>query len=301
MTRIATWWESRTPSQQRAIHDGAFLAGLIFNLNLLIFWLPHLFLWIDAETWAHINLSNLYGPGIGSAGYAGFVHEIAAFRYSPAIAWLFLPATWISWELLVATYLALSAIALVVMLGRRAPLFVLAFPPVLLELLNGNIHLFTGLTVWLGLRWSPAWAFILLTKVTPGIGMLWYVGGREWRPLVTAVAVTIVVVLAGVLIAPGLWADWVASLTTAAAGPTVPGQAPLWARLPFAAAIAWYAGRTRRAWLVPVSVFLALPYIWVQGLAILTASFPLYWERARWQWSRSGAFTRAPAMEGLPA
>ena len=298
MTRVATWYAGLTPARRRALRDGLIVAGVIFNATLVIFWLPRLYLWIDAEAWWHINLSNLYGPGIGTAGTGVFTDDIGAFRYSPAIAWLFLPATWVSWGVLIVGYLALSSVALVAMLGRRAPLFVLAFPPVLLELLNGNIHLFIALAVWVGLRWAPAWAFILLTKVTPGVGLFWYVGRREWRNLGIALGVTAAIVLAGIAIAPGLWFDWFRSLTAAAGGP-LPGTAPLWLRLPFAAAIAWYAGRTGRAWLVPVSVMLGLPILWLQGLAILTASFPLYWERSRWL-ARRAADEAAPATKLPP-
>ena len=283
MNRVAAWYQQLTATQRRALRDGLVVAGLIFNATLVVFWLPRLYLWIDAEAWWHINLSNLYGPGIGTAGTGAFTDDIGAFRYSPVIAWLFLPATWVSWEVMIAAYLALSGVALVAMLGRRAPLFVVAFPPVLLELLNGNIHLFTGLAVWVGLRWAPAWAFILLTKITPGVGMLWYVGRREWRNLAIALGVTGAISIVGVVVAPGMWMDWLRTLTTMAAGPSLPGAAPLWLRLPFAAAIALYAGVTGRAWLVPVSVFLGLPNLWIQGLAILTASFPLYWERDRWR------------------
>ena len=32
----------------------------------------------------------------------------------------------------------------------------------------------------------PAWAFVLLTKVTPGMGLLWFVVRREWRALLIA-------------------------------------------------------------------------------------------------------------------
>ena len=296
MTRVATWWEARTPQQRRAIRDGLIIAGLIFNATVLVFWLPRLYLWIDAEAWAHINLSDLYGPGIATSASGPFQADIGKFNYSPVIAWVLAPATWLTWEALIAVYLALSGVALVAMLGaKRALLFVLAFPPVLLELLNGNIHLFTALAVWVGLRWAPAWAFILLTKVTPGVGMLWYVGRREWRNLAIGLGVTAAIVLVGFAIAPNQWIDWVRSLATAAAGPAVPGTPPVWLRLPIAAAIAWYAGTTSRAWLVPVSVFLALPHLWLQGLAILTASFPLYWERARWQAKAAAAAARPTA------
>jgi hypothetical protein len=72
-------------------------------------------------------------------------------------------------------------------------------------------------------------------------------------------------------------------------------------RLPIAAILAWWAGRTGRAWVVPIAVFLALPILWLQGLAILTASFPLWWERARWQRPAMAGTATAPANESVPA
>jgi glycosyl transferase family 87 len=288
MTRIATWWERRTPSQQRAIRDGLVVAGLIFNATLVIFWLPRMYLWIDATVWWHIDLGNLY-RGMDDPG------QVSAFRYAPAVGWLFAPAAWLSWPALVAVYLSLSAVALVALLGRRAPLFVLAFPPILLELLNGNVHIFMALAVWAGLRWPGAWAFIFLTKVTPGIGTLWFAGRRDWRGLAVALGVTGVIVAVGWAIAPGQWTEWIRTMTIAAGATDSPGVPPLMLRLPVAAALAWWAGRTGRAWVVPVAVFMALPVLWIQGLAILTASFPLYWERARWKSTSPAGAVRRPA------
>jgi hypothetical protein len=284
--RIDGFAAALTPGRRHALRDGLIAAGLIFNVTLLLFWAPRLYLWIDAEAWARIDLSNLYGTGMGDPQLIG------AFRYAPVIAWLFLPATWLPWPALIAAYLALSGIALVVMTGRWAPLFVLAFPPVLLELLNGNIHLFMALAVWIGLRWPAAWAFILLTKVTPGVGVLWFAGRRQWRSFAVALGATAAITAVGVVIAPGMWTDWVRSLVSFATAQPPTAVPPLWVRLPVAAVIAYWAGRTGRAWLVPVAVFLSLPVLWIQGLAILTASFPLWWERDRWQ---------SPAAQGAPA
>ena len=279
MTRLANWFEGLTQTQRRAIRDGLIIAGVIFNATLVIFWLPRLYLWIDAEAWWHIDLANLYSamhdPG-----------EIGAFRYAPAIAWLFLPGTWVSWPALIAAYLALNGVALVAMTGRWALLFLVAFPPVLLELVNGNISIFMALAVWAGLRWPAAWAFLLLTKVTPGVGVLWFAGRREWRGLAIALGFTVAIVAIGFAIAPNLWLDWFQVLTIASGVPPSPGVPPLLLRLPIAGVLALWAGRTGRAWVVPIAVYLALPILWLQGLAILTASFPLYWERDRWRVGR---------------
>ena len=61
-----------------------------------------------------------------------------------------------------------------------------------------------------------------------------------------------------------------------AGGP--PGNAfaiPLLLRLPVAAAVAWWAGRTDRAWLVPVAVLLAMPAIWHATLSLLVGTVAL--------------------------
>ena len=132
----------------------------------------------------------------------------------------------------------------------------------LLELVNGNVHLFIGLAIWAGLRWAPvgatAWAFVLFTKVTSGVGLVWFVARREWRNLAYALGATAGIALVGALLAPGLWAEWIRSLSIASNVPPPAGVPPLIVRLPIAAAIAWYAGRTDRAWLVPVAAFVGL-------------------------------------------
>ena len=279
---------SLTPAQQRAFWHGLIVAGVLFNATLVLLWMPRLDMWIDARAWWTINLADLYGPGEQSLALIG------AFRYAPVIAWLFYPATWLTWEQLIAVYLALSLAALWLLTGRRAPLFLVAFPPVLLELVNGNVHLFIALAIWAGLRWAPAgaaaWAFVLFTKVTSGVGLVWFVARREWRNLAFALGATAAITLVGVVLAPSLWAEWIRSLAIASNVPPPTGVPPLIVRLPIAAAVAWYAGRTGRAWLVPVAAFVGMPIWWLQGTAILTACFPLYWERERF---RTGARTAA--------
>lgn len=266
-----------TEGRGRAVRDGLLVAGLIFNATLVVFWLPNLDLWIDARAWWTINLSDLYGPGEQSLALVG------AFRYSPAAAWLFLPATWLSWEALVVAYIVLSTAALALMVGRWTPVLIIAFPPVLLELVNGNIAIFLALAIWAGMRWPAAWAFVLLTKVTPGVGVLWFAVRREWRNLAVALGATALIVGVGAVIAPALWLEWLRSLGIAAAVPPPDGVPPLLVRLPVAAGIVVVAARTDRAWLVPVAACLAQPILWLHGTAILTAAIPLWWERERWR------------------
>jgi len=277
-----------TPARTRAVWHGLIVAGLIFNATFVMLWLPRMDMWIDAQAWWKINLNDLYGPGGDSLEYVG------AFRYAPVMAWLFAPATWLTWGQLIAVYLALSGVAVWLLTGRRAPLYLVAFPPVLLELVNGNIHLFMALAIWVGMRWPAAWAFLLLTKVTPGIGLLWFAFRGEWRSFALAVGTTLAIVAVGFAVAPTQWLAWINFLASAATLPQIGTLPPLVLRLPLAALLVVFAARTDRAWLLPIAAVLAMPTIWLQSSAVLLASFPLYWERDRF---RSRARTGAPTSQ----
>lgn len=269
---------SLSPRRRRAIRDGLILAGLLVNAGLLLL-LPRDFAWfVDGPSWWLIDLGDLYGRAEQSLTAYG------AFRMAPAIAWLMYPLTLLpSWGVFIGTYLVLNLAAVVAMGRRWAPVLILAFPPVLLELINGNVHLFMALGIWAGLRWPGAWAILLLTKVTPGIGVIWFAARREWRNLAVALGTTAAIAAVGYLVAPGQWTEWIRALVLQAQMAQVGDLPSLALRLPVAGLVVWYAARTDRAWLVPIGSLLAMPTIWLQSSALLTACFPLWWDRARWR------------------
>jgi hypothetical protein len=273
----AGWIHGLAPQRRRAVRDGLLIAGFIFNLTFVLFWTSRFAWFVDAPSWWTIDLSDLYGRAEQS------LTAVGAFRMAPVVAWIMYPLTLLSWPWFVTVYLGLN-LAAVAALGRRwAPALILCFPPVLLELANANIHLFMALAVWAGMRWPGAWSVLLLTKVTPGIGVVWFAARREWRNLALALGTTAIVVGVGFVIAPGLWSEWVRALALQAQMAQVGDLPSLVIRLPIAAAVVWFAARTDRAWLVPIGCLLAMPTIWLQSTALLAACFPLYWERARWQ------------------
>jgi len=292
---MSVGWESLSPAQRRGIRDGAIVAGLMFNLVVIFVWGPSLLLWSDTLSWRLLDLTDLYGRAHASLLATG------GFLYSPAAAWLFVPLAVLPWPASIIVYLGLDLAALAILARRLTPLVFLAFPPVLLELINGNIHLWMALAIWAGLRWPAAWSFVFLTKVTPGVGVVWFAARREWRNLAIAIGVTAAVVGVGFAIAPKQWLDWFALLAGANAMPVSTILPPLWLRVPVAAAIAWYAGRTGRAWLVPIASLVAMPTVWIQSTALLVACFPLWRERARWRPSAEarpdapGVATSAPS------
>jgi hypothetical protein len=123
---------------------------------------------------------------------------------------------------------------------------------------------------------------VLLTKVTPGIGLLWFAARREWRNLGIALGVTGAIVAVSLILEPGLWQGWIDLLAREAFdGGASQGHIPipLLVRLPIAAALAVYAGRTSKKWLLPVVAFLAMPVLWWGSLSVLIGCVALERER----------------------
>jgi hypothetical protein len=199
-----------------------------------------------------------------------------AYVYSPAFSQIIEPLRWLGFDGFLIAWRSIELAAMAVMAGPfTGPL--LFFYPVSLEFNVGNIHLLLGIAIVAGFRWPATWAFVLLTKVTPGIGLLWFAVRREWRNLGVALAATAAIVTVSFLIAPGDWFDWLRYLAT----PQAPHEgfeivtAPLGLRLVAAAALVTWGARTNRRWTVLVAAFLALPSVWMTGIAMLVGLWPL--------------------------
>jgi hypothetical protein len=226
-----------------------------------------------------------YGPGQDARAYwavpldapyvPGSVGHESAYLYSPAFLQAMMPLRALPFPLFLAAWTVLLLAVLYWLSGPLlfAPLIVLCFP----ELWGGNITILLAAAVVAGFRFAGTWALPLLTKVTPGLGLLWFAVRREWRPLLIAGATTAAIVGLSWLLAPGLWAAWFDLLRSSTNSSTVPGSVPvpLLVRLPVAAAfIAWIGLRDRR-WLLPAGVLLAMPVIWWGSFALLAGSVAL--------------------------
>lgn len=199
-----------------------------------------------------------------------------AYVYSPAFLQLIAPISALPWQAFVAIWAAILVAAVRWLTGPR--LFAVGLVVAAMELAGGNIELLLAVAIVLGFRWPAAWSFVLLTKVTPGIGLLWFVVRREWRQLGIALTATAVVVLVSSLSLPGTWRDWIDVLISNAGrdGTWAALPIPLWFRFPIAAALVVWGARTNRRWAVPVAAMLALPALWYGGLSMLLAIIPLY-------------------------
>lgn len=255
-----------TPSRRRAIFHGLVLGGWLFVvLNIPRFieaGLPGR----DAITYWIVDPANPYRGNYGA---------IEFFPYSPPAALVSSLLAALPWPVfLVAWWGVLLGVLAWIGGSWRSLIVLLAIPPVFLDVLYGNIHVLLAAAVVLGFRWPVAWSFVLLTKITPGIGLLWFAIRREWRALILAGAATIVISGAAFLVAPGLWTQWFGALTAAQAREIPWGHAiavPLPLRLAVAVPLVAWGAWTNRRWTVPVGATLALPVLWTAGLAMLVA------------------------------
>ncbi|MEA2027096.1 MAG: glycosyltransferase family 87 protein, partial [Chloroflexota bacterium] len=221
----------------------------------------------DARAYWATSLDDPYEPG--TVG-----HE-SAYLYSPAFLVALSPLRALSWPLFLGLWTA-GLLAVLFWLARPLlflPLLLLALP----EIWGGNITILLAAAIVIGFGRSFAWAFPLLTKVTPGLGILWFGVRREWLNFGIAIAATLAVIAATALITPGLWAEWFQLLTSSMGSSTVAGSVPipLIARLPLAIAVIAFAAWRGQRWLLPIGVLLAMPVIWWGSLALLTACVAL--------------------------
>ena len=271
------------PGIGRALRDGGIVAGLLFGAYLFVVIAPGSgTVGFDAFAYWSVDLGQPYAA---TAGHLG------AFTYTPVVARLFAPVGLLSWPVfwwLWSAFLVGTAVWLGFdrrrLSGRRAVgvLGVLAFPPVALELYHGNVHVVIAAAIVLGFRYPAAWAVPLFTKVTPAVGLIWFLVRGEWRSLRTALIVCAVIGVVSLVLDLRLWQEWLTDVTITASGASL-GQVaipiPLLVRLPAAAVLVAWGGRTDRSWTVPAAATLALPILWPSGLAVLAALWPLYQRR----------------------
>lgn len=259
----------RNALRRRAIRDGLIISGwLATAFALIVIVYVGRSLGYDAFSYWSIDLNDLYGRTMSSN------FTLGAFRYAPPIAFLFAPLGLLPWWLFLLLWEAIM-VATIAWLGGRWALVLLAVPPFALELYHGNVHLLMAAAIALGFRHPWTWAFVILTKVTPGVGLLWFAVRREWRSLAVALVATLVVALASAIVAPHYWREWVDSVLSNLNEPqyySVPPPAPI--RLPIAAALVIWGARTDRPWTVAVAATLGLPIIWPHGFVLALAAVP---------------------------
>lgn len=215
----------------------------------------------DALGWYVFRLPDPYEFRDYSAGYG--------FYFTPPIAFAIYPLVLLPLPLFAAAWIAIGFAALYYLVGRWAALVMLV-PPVFAELHQGNVNLLLAAASLLMLRWPGVASFLVLTKVTPGIAILWFAVRREWRSLAIALGTTALIVLVTLVIAPGLWVDWYETLSGnlgTEGSPDFAIRIPLVARLLAAMGLVTWGALTSRRWTLPLAVTLAAPTLWFNVLA----------------------------------
>jgi hypothetical protein len=200
-----------------------------------------------------------------------------AYVYSPAFLQLVSPLTALPWQAFMAVWTGLLIGAVRFLTGPRLLAAGLLFPFTAMEVAGGNVSLLLAVAIVIGFRWPAAWSLVLLTKITPGIGLLWFAVRREWRSLFIAFAATAVIAAVSAVVMPAAWRQWLDVIVANAGkgGTWASVPVPLLIRLPLAVALVVWGARTDRRWTVPIASMLALPALWYGGLSMLLAVIPL--------------------------
>ena len=253
-----------TPNISRATRDGLVLAGVILAL-VNYWWLLHGPLPVDAGGWWAADPHRLYVNVHG-----GFANK---YMYSPAWEFVMAPLRTLNLPTVAAIWRAAQLIVLAYLAGPFL-LLTLFLVPVQSELTVANIQIFLALAVVAGFRWPATWAAIILTKATPGLGLLWFAIRREWRALGIAIGATALIAGVSFVLHPSLWGDWVTLLTANPAPVAPPYFLSFWVRLPFALAAVILGALTGKRWALVVATTLALPVVYWVSASLLVGVLP---------------------------
>jgi hypothetical protein len=261
----------------RLLHDGLVLVGLIVALDFV-------FLFAASPGQQPRDARAYWLAARGDLYTRGSVGALSAYFYSPAFAEALRPLAAVPFEVFLVIW-RLALVAALALMSGPLLLFVLFTEPVASELDLGNIHLLLALVSLAGLRYSWLWSFALLTKVTPGIGLLWFVVRGEWRKLAVALGATALIALASFIAAPDLWFEWFRTLVSNVGAPEDWRVAvPFAIRFPVGVGLVVWGARGDRRWTVPVAAMLALPVLWYVSLSMLVGVVPTLLERLADRW-----------------
>lgn len=249
---------------------------------------------VDVHAYWVADPNNLYPPADSP------LHR-DAYLYSPAFELVVGWGRHLSFEAFAAIWRAFLLIALVWLAGPFAVIVIFAVP-VASEVNAGNIQLLAAAAIVLGFRrglaWPGLWVFVLLTKVTPGVALLWFAARRQWRALAVALGVTAAIAGATFVIWPERWLDWIRLLGSGGTPePLPPYYLPFWPRFLGAAAIVLIGAWRGWRWPVVVGATLALPAFYTISPSMLVGVLP-FLRGALGRWATQRVATAGVAAGG---
>lgn len=224
---------------------------------------------------AHAGDAHAYWAADLADPYTTGVNQEDAYLYSPAFLVAISPLKLLPWEAFWVAWTALNLAVLAWVVGPVLAILVLLpgpYSPAWVNLWYGNIGILMAAALVLVFRSPGAWSFLLLTKVTPGIGLAWFAARREWGYLRGALVVMLAVVAISFAITPGAWLEWPQHLAGSSAQGEIFFQLPpLWIRLIAAMGVAAIGGLLSARWAVTLAALLAQPVFWFTGFTMLIA------------------------------
>lgn len=268
---LAQTWHYRTMSKYSAQHTNRmgfakkyplaartavimlWLVALIMLFRIIEAVLYHDVLGLDAHAY--------WLAGQGELEYGRRPMQKDAYLYSPAFRTVISPLVLLPWTLFLPLWICLEAALLVWLLKPlRAvwaiPIFLLCLP----ELLAGNIYIFLAGAAVIGIQKPVAWAFPILTKVTTGVGLLWFAVRGEWWQVLKAVGGLFLIVTVLYLVNPAEWHAWVRFLFEHREG-TMDGQTIFFLRCLLAVVLVVVGARKHWPWLIAPAMVLASPVL----------------------------------------
>jgi hypothetical protein len=255
----------RPMTRRRLVRDALVVLGIIAAVTYWLYLTNGGGLPVDVHYYWAANPHDLYPhPEAG---------EHNGYNYSPAFE--FVVGWWrsIPFDVFAAIW-RVVLLAMLVYLAGPFTLFVLLTVPVASEVNAANIQIPLALAVVLGFRWPATWAFVILTKLTPGIGLLWFLLRREWRHLAIAAGATLAIAAVSFVLMPDAWSGYIRLLTATPAPAVAPYYLPFWTRLPFAIAFIGWGAWTGRRWPVVVGATIALPVYYITSSAMFVGVLP---------------------------
>jgi hypothetical protein len=210
--------------------------------------------------WLTGHHNHLYGVGPG---------KVDAFLYSPAFATAVWPLTHLSYDVFLPLWIVVEVATfawLLAPLGWRwaVPLLLLCVP----VMTQGQIVGLLCVSAVLGLSHPTAWAFPLLTKITSGLGIIWFAARMEWRALGILIGTVAAVSALSIAITPLAWSDWIHFLLRHGGG----SGKFLYLRVTVAVLLTALGAKLHKPWVLAPAMWLASPvFVGIVGFSYLTA------------------------------
>jgi hypothetical protein len=221
------------------------------------------------------------------------------FAYSPAFAQAIAPFHLFGFEVYVAAQRAVELLCAFWLAGPVLPI-ALFLPPVAVEINAANINLILVTAIALGFRWPAFWSIVLLTKPTMGVGLLWFVFRREWRPLAIGLGVTFAIAAVSFALNPAAWIEYPQAVLAIDATPGWPFPWPIWIRLPIAVPLVIWGARTNRPWAAALGAMLAAPRLYFLSPVMLLGLLPLLPNAAFAKCVREGSRIAKAPLQAAP-